>query len=242
MKVPAEPSVPSSPQRDREDPLELPAAGPPSEERTVEDVILLRRAIRRFAERPVPDELIVKLFSLAQRAPSEWNFQPWRWLVLRQESDRLRLAPLTYGRMEIRAAPIVVVALANTREWERAPEHLRQQVGAGRLTEEEFEAQLQRTWTHFRGHPERAREFAVANTMLAVMTLTLIAQAEGLGAGFIGTFDEEGIRREFQIPEDWAVATIVTLGFPADDPPRSARKALDDVIHWDRIGGHHPGS
>src|SRR5262249_26271046 len=135
MKVPAEPSVPSPPQRDRDEPLELPVAGPPSEERTVEDVILLRRAIRRFAERPVPDELIVKIFSLAQRAPSEWNFQPWRWLVLRQESDRLRLAPLTYGRLEIRAAPIVVVALANTREWERAPEHLRQQVSAGRLTE-----------------------------------------------------------------------------------------------------------
>lgn len=237
MKVPAEPSVPSSPQRDREEPLSLPVAGSPAEERTVEDVILLRRAIRRFAERPVPDELILKVFSLAQRAPSEWNFQPWRWLVLRHEADRLRLAPLTYGRMEIRAAPIVVVALANTREWERAPEHLRQQVGAGRLTEEEYEAQLQRTYAHFRGHPERAREFAVANTMLAVMTLTLIAQAEGLGAGFIGTFDEEGIRRELQIPEDWAVATIVTLGFPADDPPRSARKALDDVVHWDRIGG-----
>ena len=235
MKVPAESSVPSSPRQER--PRGVPAAEPATEERTVEDVVLLRRAIRRFAERPVSDELIVKLFSLAQRAPSEWNFQPWRWLVLRHEAERLRLEPLTYGRSEIRSAPVIVVALANTREWERAPEHLRQQVGAGRLTEEEYEAQLQRTWAHFREHPDRAREFAVANTMLAVMTLTLVAQSEGLGAGFIGTFDESGIRREFQIPEDWAVATIVTLGFPADDPPRSARKPLDDVVHWDRIGG-----
>jgi nitroreductase len=239
MKVPAQSSTPPPPQRDPEASQELAADPPPPEERTVEDVVLLRRAIRRFAERPVPDDLVIKIFALAQRAPSEWNFQPWRWLVLRHDADRTRLAPLTYGRSEIRGAPIVVVALANTREWERAPEHLRQQVGAGRLTEEEYEAQLQRTWAHFRGHPERAREFAVANTMLAVMTMTLIAQAEGLGAGFIGTFDEEGMRREFQIPEDWAVATIVTLGFPADDPPRSARKPLEDVVHWDRIGGRH---
>src|SRR5215831_15475245 len=113
MKVPIQPSVPSPPQRDREAPTgPSPIAEAQAEERTVEDVILLRRAIRRFAERPVPDELIIKIFSLAQRAPSEWNFQPWRWLVLRQEPDRLRLAPLTYGRMEIRIAPIVVVALA----------------------------------------------------------------------------------------------------------------------------------
>jgi nitroreductase len=240
MKVPADPSVPSSPVPDK--PQGSPPPPPAAEERTVEDVVLLRRAIRRFAERPVPDELILKIFSLAQRAPSEWNFQPWRWLVLRHDAARHRLAALTYGRSEVRSAPVVVVALAHTREWERAPEHLRQQVTAGRLTEEEYETQLQRTWTHFREHPERAREFAVANTMLAVMTLTLVAQSEGLGAGFIGTFDEDGIRQEFQIPQDWAVATIITLGFPADDPPRSARKQLEDVVHWDRIGGRRASS
>jgi nitroreductase len=239
MKVPADSSVPSPPRDEEPHGGQAPAA---EDERTVEDVVLLRRAIRHFAERPVPDELMVKIFALAQRAPSEWNFQPWRWLVLRQEAGRLRLAPLTYGRLEIRSAPVVVMALAHTREWERAPEHLRQQVAAGRLTEEEYETQLQRTWAHFREHPERAREFAVANTMLAVMTLTLVAQSEGLGAGFIGTFDEDGIRREFQIPEDWAVATIVTLGFPADDPPRSARKQLEDVVHWDRVGGRRASS
>ena len=206
-------------------------------ERTVEDVVLTRRAIRRFAERPVPDNVLLKLFSLAQRAPSDWNFQPWRWLVLRRAPERDRLHPLAYGRIEVRAAPVVVLALANTREWERAPEHLRQQVSAGRLTEEEYESQLQRTFTYFQDRPDRAREFAVANTMLAVMTLTLLAQAEGLGVGFVGTFDEPGIRREYQIPEEWAVATMITLGYPAEDPPRSMRKPLGDVLHWDRIGG-----
>jgi nitroreductase len=52
-------------------------------ERTVEDVVLSRQAIRRFADRPVRRELLTKLFSLAQRAPSDWNLQPWRWLGLR---------------------------------------------------------------------------------------------------------------------------------------------------------------
>jgi nitroreductase len=52
-------------------------------ERTVEDVVLSRQAIRRFADRPERRELLTKLFSLAQRAPSDWNLQPWRWLGLR---------------------------------------------------------------------------------------------------------------------------------------------------------------
>jgi nitroreductase len=217
-----------------------PRPAPDSEgyvERTVEDVVLSRQAIRNFADRPVPGELLVKIFSLTQRAPSDWNLQPWRWLILRRLVDRERLQPLAYGRSEIRSAPVVVLALANTREWERAEEILREQRDAGRLTADEYESQLQMVFTFLRDQPDRAHEFAVRNTMLAVMTLTLVAQSEGLANGFVGTFDEPGIHREFQIPEDWAVAMILTLGYPAEEPPLSLRKPLGDVVNWDAIGG-----
>ncbi len=228
------------PKNVRREPHDPARPAPESEnavERTVEDVVLSRQAIRHFAERSVPGELLVKFFSLTQRAPSDWNLQPWRWLVLRRPVDRERLVPLVYGRSEVRNAPVVVLALADIREWERAPEFLRTQMEQGRLTEEEYETQLQIVLTALRDHPDRAREYAIRSTMLAVMTLILVAQSEGLANGFIGTFDEEGIRREFQIPEDWAVAMILTLGYPAEEPPLSLRKPLGDVVNWDTIGG-----
>lgn len=211
-------------------------------ERTVEDVVLSRQAIRHYSDRPVSDDLLLKLFSLAQRAPSDWNLQPWRWLVLRKARDRERLHPHTYGRSEVLSAPVVVLALANTREWERASEHLQEEVEAGRYDQEEGERQLQMLLTYLRDRPERAREFAVRNTMLAIMSFILLAQAEGVGTGFIGTFDEDGVRREFQIPDDWTIATILTLGYPAEEPPRSLRKPLGDVLHWDSVGGKRASS
>jgi nitroreductase len=206
-------------------------------ERTVEDVVLSRQAIRHFADRPVPGGLLVKLFSLAQRAPSDWNLQPWRWLVLRRLADRERLKPLAHDREEILSAPVVVLALANMREWERAPEYLKEQLDPGRFADGGYQAQLALLAEFLRDRPDRAREFAVRNTMLAVMTLILVAQSEGLANGFVGTYDEDRIRSEFQIPDELAIAMILTLGYPAEEPPLSLRKPLGDVVHWDAIGG-----
>src|SRR5262245_64445677 len=56
----------------------------PPVERTVEDAVLSYHPVRTFEKREVPEEKLLKILSLAQRAPSEWGVQPWRWLILRQ--------------------------------------------------------------------------------------------------------------------------------------------------------------
>jgi nitroreductase len=211
-------------------------------ERTVEDVVLSRHSVRRFQDRPVPEDTLLKLFSLAQRAPSDWNLQPWRWLVLTQLSQREKLQALVPGDSLVLRAPVAIVVLASTREWERAADHLREYVESGRYTEEQFSEKVQQIAETFRGHPARAREFAVKNTMLALMTLALVAQGEGLGTGFLGDFDEVAIRKAFEIPEELAVAAIVTLGYPSDDPPKTLRKALGEVVHWQQMGGKRGGA
>jgi nitroreductase len=213
------------------------ARGETGKERTVEDVVLSRHSIRRFVDRPVSDDALLKLFSLAQRAPSDWNLQPWRWLVLRDREDRDRLQKLVRGETLVLKAPIAVVALANTREWEQAADHLREHVEMGRYTEEQAQEKVKLINEAFRDHPERAREFAVKNTMLALMTLCLVAQSEGLGTGFLGDFEEAAIRSEFNVPDEWAVAAVLTLGYPGEDPPKSLRKPLGEVVQWDKVGG-----
>lgn len=89
----------------------------------------------------------------------------------------------------------------------------------------------------FCDRPDRAREFAVRNSMLALMTLILVAQAEGLASGFVGACDEAGIRRAFRIPDRWAVAKILTLGYPAEEPPLSLRRPLAEVVDGDGFDG-----
>ena len=208
-----------------------------AQERTVEDVVLSRHSIRRFEDRSVSDDTLLKLFSLAQRAPSDWNLQPWRWLVLRSPEDRERLQNLVPGESLVMKAPVAIIALANTKEWQGATDHLREHLDSGRYTEEQFNEKVKQIADTFEQNPDKAREFAVKNTMLALMTLALVAQGEGLGTGFLGDINEMALRKEFEIPDDWAVAAVITLGYPGEDPPKSLRKPLGEIVQWNKIGG-----
>ena len=58
---------------------------------TYDDVVLGRRSIRGFKPDPVPMALIKEILTLAMRAPSSMNTQPWNFTVVTGEPlDRIR--------------------------------------------------------------------------------------------------------------------------------------------------------
>jgi nitroreductase len=55
------------------------------------EAIRTRRSIRKYQDKPVPDELIRKLLAAAMSAPSARNAQPWQFVVI---SDRQLLGEI----------------------------------------------------------------------------------------------------------------------------------------------------
>lgn len=56
-----------------------------------DDVIMGRRSIRGYKADPVPQKLIEEILTLAMRAPSSMNTQPWNFYVITGEPlDRIR--------------------------------------------------------------------------------------------------------------------------------------------------------
>jgi nitroreductase len=72
--------------------------------------------------------------------------------------------------------------------------------------------------------------------------ILLAAQALGLGAGIVTFWGEQGqriARTALNLPGDWSVYSAVAIGHPSDDaqPARmGGRKALGELVHWDRFG------
>jgi nitroreductase len=46
------------------------------------DAIKTRRSVRKYQNRPVPDELVDKLLAAAMQAPSARNQQPWQFAII----------------------------------------------------------------------------------------------------------------------------------------------------------------
>ncbi|MFN3164584.1 MAG: nitroreductase [Pseudohongiellaceae bacterium] len=55
------------------------------------DAISTRRSVRGFLDKPVPPEVLERIFTIAQQAPSNCNVQPWKAYIASGElKDRLR--------------------------------------------------------------------------------------------------------------------------------------------------------
>ena len=70
--------------------------------------------------------------------------------------------------------------------------------------------------------------------------LLMAAVDEGLGAGFLGAQDLDGLGELLGIPDDVLVVGIVTIGHPLPDQPagsaRRGRRAAAEVTHRERWG------
>lgn len=76
----------------------------------VYEAIRKRRSIRGYLPDKVPQEVLDRLLEAVRAAPSACNHQPWRFVVVREEATRKRLAQACHGQGFIAQAPVVIVA------------------------------------------------------------------------------------------------------------------------------------
>ncbi len=74
------------------------------------EAIATRRSIRSFDDKPLHDDVLEHILEAARLAPSGSNRQPWRYVVVRDEQMRKKLARASAGQMFVAGVPVVVVA------------------------------------------------------------------------------------------------------------------------------------
>jgi len=73
------------------------------------NVILCRRSVRSYKKDPLPSGVIDKMLEAASWAPSGLNNQPWRFMVITQDSQKESLARFTKYGSVIKSAPVIIV-------------------------------------------------------------------------------------------------------------------------------------
>lgn len=78
------------------------------------------------------------------------------------------------------------------------------------------------------------------NVGLAGAQIMLQAKSLGLGSCWIGALDRKAIADLLKLPDHMEIVGLLTVGFPAEDPPPSARKPLAEIVHYDVYGNRAP--
>ncbi len=91
----------------------------PQDFRLVEDFYRTRRSVRKFIDRPVEEEKLMAILEAGRIAPSAHNYQPWHFLVVRDEEARKRLAPCSQQPWFPGAPTYIIVLGDHDRAWKR---------------------------------------------------------------------------------------------------------------------------
>jgi nitroreductase len=178
------------------------------------EVLESRRSVRRFQERPIPEELLRRILEAARNAPSGGNMQPWELVVVRERDAIRRIVETTFtgfdpssGKRQVwlAGAPVSVVACADVKR------------SASR-------------------YGAMGNDVAVLDTAAAVQNMLLAAVAVGLGSCWVGGFDPVALARVLALPDTVKPLAIVPLGYPAAVPGAPPRFVLEDFVHWERFG------
>jgi len=171
----------------------------------IPELIKERRSIRAFSDRPIPDEDVEVLVEAACWAPSAGNRQPWEFVVVRDGENKRRLVEAAHGQSFIAEAPVVFVVCADP----------------GRSA-----ARYGRRGAEF---------YCLQDTAAAVQNLLLTATANGIGACWVGAFDEEKAAETVAAPEGVRPVAIIPVGYPAESPPPRPRRSLSEITHREKF-------
>ena len=195
------------------------------------------RAIRRYLDEPVPDDVLRDIMFAATRAPSGSNRQPFRFIVL-TDSDKA-----------LKAKTLIATGAQKLWNHKRSADGYEENSGA---IDDSPKARMARTMQeyvdNFASVPVLVLAVLVryreptptegASVYPACQNLLLAARGLGYGGvitGFHG-FVEKELRELLGIPDNTLIAASITLGKPAGSHGPVRRVPMAGLIYGDTWG------
>lgn len=200
------------------------------------DLLHKRRACHTFIPgKTIPDEDFTKMIEHTALTPSGYNAQPWEFIVIREPENIQKIADIAFDQEHIRNASAIVVVLGDMEIGRHVDELLADWLKFGYCTKEELPA-YRNSIAKVRS-PEKRKDMALRNSMLAAMTLLFVAENMGYATCPLMGFSQWKLQEFLEIPEDRIISLVVAVGYgdPQHEKPRLPRKSADQVMHWEKF-------
>lgn len=201
-------------------------------------VISRRRATPAFRDDPVPEDTLEELLEMATLAPSGYNLQPWRFIVVRDREGKRRLREAAYGQPKVESAPVMIIACGDLEGWKGAD--MDRMLADGKQTgsikdDAQAESIRRNAGAYIAG--QNVEVWVTRQVMIAFTHLMLAAETRGLDTAPMEGFEEPKVRAAFGVPDSARVIALMGIGYlRPPDKPFGGRFELPTVVYDGRWG------
>ena len=192
------------------------------------DAVYARRAVKHFdASHSLSDAEEQKLFEATIQAPTSFNIQHWRFVILRDPELRMKIRK-EYGndQAQMTDASLLVLFTADLKAWEKDPQ--RYWVNA---PQEVSDLLVGWMGPFHEGRDWLQRDEAQRSIGMAMQTMMLVAQEMGYQSCPMIGFDIDKVAELINLPEDHVMGPMVAIGKGTKDPwPKPGQLTLDELV------------
>lgn len=215
-------------------------------EKLLSQVIAERRATQSFEHVPIHAADLGKIIRAGLEAPSGYNLQPWRFIVVRDGEQKKKLSEAAFGQPKVAEASVVIVALGDPQGWKNGDldEMLKLAAEHGYGGPQEHDG-ARRSITGFLGGPPGTAAglgptfdiWANRHTMIALTTMMWMAEAIGYDTAPMEGFDEAKVKALLHIPERVRVVALLAIGRrKGNDKPYGGRFDTSHTVFAEEWG------
>jgi nitroreductase len=166
-----------------------------------------RRSCKRFSPQPLEMDKVLQVIQAGHLAPSAGNLQNWSFLVITDIEKVRELYHHTLDQEAFLTAPMAIVVCGDV------------------------------DYAHKMYGMRGKRLYTIQNCAAAMENMLLAAHALGLGAVWIGAFDEDKVSGMFGIPnEAHRPQAILLIGYPDYEVEPKSIRPIQEVVYFNSFG------
>jgi nitroreductase len=168
------------------------------------DIIKARKSERSYLDKDVEAEKLDYIIEAFRLAPSAANKQPWKLIIIKDKKIIEEISGICFF---------------NNPQWLNQAPVL---IACCTYPEESYK----KIGGYINSHQ--------IDLGIAFEHLVLAAAEQGLGTCWIGAFDESGIKKILEIPEDVNILAFTPVGYPDRKSPGRGRKSVEEITCFEK--------
>jgi nitroreductase len=181
--------------------------------KTLTQAIMERRATPSFDGTPIPQEDLKQILDAGLHAPSGYNMQPWRFVVVQSPEQKKKLRAASYNQAKVEEASAVIVACGDADGW-RKDIDLMLQLGREGGMPESYSAQAGASVTSFLSgfNREQMHGWLNKHVMIAFTSMMLMAEVMGYDTAPMEGFEQDKVHEVLRLPMSYWVVALLAIG------------------------------
>ncbi|HEX5520706.1 MAG TPA: nitroreductase family protein [Longimicrobiaceae bacterium] len=186
-----------------------------------------RRSIRAYEPVPIPREDLEEILDVVRLAPSAFNVQPWRFVVVETPELKGRLAEAANQQRQVHSAPVVIVLYT---DMEDALENVDEMLHPG-MDAAQRAAVRETILRVFGGQSvEERAAWAAGQGYIALGYLLLAAESHGYQTSPMTGFNAEAVKALLGLPASARIPAIVAIGRGSEEGFPAHRHELERIL------------